>query len=252
MVAGVWPRSLPWVGHYTVDGIVLRSWKLGEADRIINLLSPNEGLVRGVAKGVRRVGSRFGGRLEPYGHVSAQLYEGRSLDTITQVELLTPHAGVREDWVASACAATMAEACDHLAQEGERATGMFLLLKDALAVLDAGPPRPAAVLDAFLLRLAAMEGFRPSLDACVTCGTAEDLAAFHVTAGGMLCRVHTPADLQRITPGTLTALHLLAEGGWAEIARGTDPLPRRVGAMVRAYLSHHLATTLKAWEAVPR
>ncbi len=252
MVGWAGPRSLRRVGHYTVDGIVLRSWKLGEADRIINLLSPNRGLVRGVAKGVRRVGSRFGGRLEPFGHVSAQLYEGRSLDTITQVELLTPNAGVREDWVTSACAATMAEACNHLAQEGERATGMFLLLRDALAVLDAGPARPAAVLDAFLLRLAALEGFSPSLDACTHCGEAADLAAFHVAGGGVLCATHTPRDLQRITPGTLTALTLLADGDWTTIAQGADPLPRRVGALVRAYLSHHLATTLKAWEAVPR
>ena len=100
------------MAHYLVDGIVLRSYKLGETDRILHILSPNLGLVRGVAKGVRKPGSRFGGRLEPYGHVSVQMYEGRSLDTVTQVELITPNVGVREDWVASACAATMAEACD--------------------------------------------------------------------------------------------------------------------------------------------
>ncbi|WP_157965207.1 DNA repair protein RecO [Euzebya rosea] len=240
------------MAHYLVDGIVLRSYKLGETDRILHVLSPNLGLVRGVAKGVRKPGSRFGGRLEPYGHVSLQMYDGRSLDTVTQVELIAPNVGVREDWVASACAATMAEACDKLAQEGERAPGMFLLLKECLSVLAAGPNRPAAVLDAFLLRLAALEGFRPSLDTCITCGSTTDIAAFHVGAGGVLCSKDTPADLQRISHEALAALTLLAEGDWLTIAQGEEPLPRSVASLVRAYLSHHLATTLKAWESVPR
>lgn len=240
------------MAHYLADGIVLRTYKLGEADRILHILDPNRGKVRAVAKGVRKPGSRFGGRLEAFGHVQLQLYEGRTLDTITQAELIEAHEGVRQDWVASACAATMAEACDHLAQEDERATSMFLLLKDALGVLAAGPARHAAVLDAFLLRLAMLEGFRPSLDACVTCGTADDLTAFHVGGGGVLCSADAPPGLQRLAPDSLAALQLLASGPWMEIAQGTEVLPRTVGAMVRAYLSYHLATNLKAWESVPR
>lgn len=239
------------MAHYLADGIVLRTYKLGEADRILHLLDPNRGKVRAVAKGVRKPGSRFGGRLEVFGHVQLQLYQGRTLDTVTQAELLTPHASVRDDWVASACAATMVEACDHLAQEGERATSMFLLLKDALGVLDAGPARPAAVLDAFLLRLAALEGFRPSLDACTSCGEA-GVASFHVSGGGVRCSAHTPAGLQRLAADSLAGLRLLAAGPWREIAQGTEALPRSVGSLVRAYLSHHLATNLRAWDSVPR
>ncbi|CAN5245529.1 DNA repair protein RecO [soil metagenome] len=240
------------VAHYLADGIVLRTYKLGESDRILHLLDPNRGKIRAVAKGVRKPGSRFGGRLEAFGHVQVQLYEGRSLDTVTQAELLNAHEGVREDWVASACAATMVEACDHLAQEGERATSMFLLLKDALGVLAAGPARPAAVLDAFLIRLAVLEGFRPSLDACTTCGRTDDLVSFHVGGGGVLCAADTPSGLQRLAPDSLAALQLLASGPWREISEGTDALPRNVGALIRAYLSHHLATNLRAWESVPR
>lgn len=240
------------MAHYLADGIVLRTYKLGEADRILHVLSPNRGKVRAVAKGVRKPGSRFGGRLEPFGHVQLQIYEGRSLDIISQAELIQPHAEVRDDWVASACAATMVEACDHLAQEGERATPMFLLLKDALGVLAAGPTRPAAVLDAFLMRLAILEGFRPSLDRCISCGATEDIAAFHVGGGGVLCRRDTPAGLQRLAPESQAGLQLLMQGSWTEVAQGTAAIPRNVGALVRAYLSYHLATTLKAWEAVPR
>ncbi len=240
------------MGHYNVDGIVLRTYRLGEADRILHVLSPNRGKVRGVAKGVRKPGSRFGGRLEPFGLVRLQMYEGRSLDTVTQAELLIPHARLREDWVASACAATMVEACDHLAQEGDRATAMFLLLKDALGILDADPDRPAAVLDAFLMRVAGLEGFRPALHACITCGRADDLVAFHVGGGGVLCRDDAPSGLQHLAVDALTGLRLLTEGPWVEVAQGTAPLPRSVGSMVRSYLSYHLSTNLKAWESVPR
>ncbi|MEE8602172.1 DNA repair protein RecO [Euzebya tangerina] len=239
------------MGHYVVDGIVLRSYKLGEADRILNVLTANRGKVRAVAKGVRKPGSRFGGRLEPYGHVQLQLYEGRNLDIVSQAELITSFVEVREDWVASACAATMAEACDKLAQEGERATSMFLLLKDALGVLAAGPEQPAAVLDAFLMRLSVLEGFRPELDACVTCGTTEDIVAFHVGGGGVLCARDTPSGLQRVGPDVLDQMRQLTHGPWAEIVSGGGT-SRRVGALVRSYLSYHLTTNLKAWEAVPR
>ena len=240
------------MGHYLIDGIVLRSYKLGEADRILNILTANRGKVRAVAKGVRKPGSRFGGRLEAFGHVQLQLYEGRSLDIVSQAELITSFVEVRQDWVASACAATMAEACDKLAQEGERATSMFLLLKDALGVLAAGPRHPARVLDAFLMRLSVLEGFRPGLDACVTCGTTENLLSFHVGGGGVLCATDTPSGLQRMSQEALGQLRLLTEGSWTDISEGPEPMPRHVGALVRSYLSYHLSTNLKAWEAVPR
>jgi hypothetical protein len=105
---------------YRDQGIVLRTYKLGETDRIVILLTQGRGKVRAVAKGVRRPGSRFGGRLEPYGHVDLQLYEGRSLDIINQAELLDAHAGIREDWGRSACASVMVEA-DRRGRAGGRA-----------------------------------------------------------------------------------------------------------------------------------
>ena len=77
---------------YRDAGVVLRTQKLGEADRIITLLTRHNGRVRAVGKGVRRTTSRFGARLEPFMHVDLQLAEGRSLDIITQVETLNPFA----------------------------------------------------------------------------------------------------------------------------------------------------------------
>src|SRR5680860_1084881 len=104
---------------YREQGLVLRTYKLGETDRILHLLTPGRGKVRAVAKGVRRPGSRFGGRLEPFSHVDLQLYEGRNLDLISQAELITPFAKVRADFGLSACGSAMAEGADRVAQEEE-------------------------------------------------------------------------------------------------------------------------------------
>ena len=73
---------------YRDEAVVLRTHKLGEADRIITLLTRQHGRVRAVAKGVRRTTSRFGSRLEPFTHVDLQLAEGRNLDIVTQAETI--------------------------------------------------------------------------------------------------------------------------------------------------------------------
>jgi len=236
------------VALYRVQGIVLRTYKLGETDRIVHLLSPNRGKVRAVAKGVRRPGSRFGGRLEPFSLVDVLVYEGRSLDVITQAELVTSHTTVREDFDRSACGSAMVEACDRLSQEAEGATGMFLLLRDALGALAAGPRSPALLLDAFLLRLAAVEGFRPVLDRCVSCGRQDGLVAFHLAEGGVRC--DGCAGAGRLSEAVAGLADLL-EAGWDELG-ARPPAGRSSAALVRSWFTHHLATELRSWELVGR
>ena len=239
---------------YREQGIVLRTYKLGEADRIVNLLTPVRGKVRAVAKGVRRPGSRFGGRLEPFSHVDVQLYEGRSLDIVTQAELITPFNGVRADFTLSACGSVMAEAADRVAQEDERSNQLFILLLDALRQLAAAPAYPASVLDAYLLRLAGVAGYHPYLDACASCGTPGRHGVFSIAAGGSLCRDCAPPGSQGLTPAVLDALHgLLVCDVAAEAGARYDARARRAaGAVVNSFLTYHLGKPLKAWEWVPR
>src|SRR5439155_447673 len=91
-------RYHPLMPPYKEQGIVLRSMKLGEADKIVSILTQGSGKVRGVAKGIRKTTSRFGGRLEPFTHVNLMLYRGRgALDTITQAEIIAPHRNIRDD-----------------------------------------------------------------------------------------------------------------------------------------------------------
>ncbi len=239
---------------YREQGIVLRTYKLGETDRILVILSQGRGKVRAVAKGVRRPGSRFGGRLEPYSHVDLQLYEGRNLDIVRQAELIDPFASVRADYVLSACAATMVEATERVVQEGERDLPVFMLLRAGLQALAAGPPHPAVYVDAFLLRLASASGFHVFTEACAACRTRGDHAYLSVPAGGVLCRSCAPVGTKAVGTEAIGMVRLLASNDWVtlpEAAERTAAMPA-VADFVRTFVEHHFDRQLKALRLVPR
>ena len=122
---------------YRDEAVVLRTWKLGEADRIVSLHTRVFGKVRGVAKGARRTRSKFGARLEPAGHVEVQLYRGRGgLDTVTQAETISRFTNLRSDPGVFARASAMLEAVDHISPEREPDGYRHVMLERALATLD--------------------------------------------------------------------------------------------------------------------
>jgi DNA repair protein RecO (recombination protein O) len=161
------------VSVYRDDGIVLRTHKLGEADRIVTLLTRRTGRVRAVAKGVRRTKSRFGARLEPFTHVDLLLYTGRSLDVITQAETLRPYGEpLAGDYPRYTTGTAMLETAERFTPvEKEPALRQFLLLVGGLRSLGDGTHDPRLVLDAYLLRSLAVAGYAPALDECAICGT---------------------------------------------------------------------------------
>jgi DNA repair protein RecO (recombination protein O) len=163
------------VQGYRDDGVVLRTQKLGEADRIITLLTRQNGRVRAVAKGVRRTKSRFGARLEPFTHVDLMIHPGRSLDVITQAEVIRPYgAQLAGDYPRYTTGIAMLETAERFTpMEKEPALRQFLLLIGGLRALgeteeDAREPR--LVLDAYLLRSLAVAGYAPALEECAKCG----------------------------------------------------------------------------------
>ena len=127
------------------QGIVLRGYPFGESHRIVVLVSPNHGKLRTVAKGVRKTKSRFGGRLEPFTHVDVVLYEGKNLDTITQVSTINAFGELRNHLDRVLAASTMVEVVDAVVQEDEPSMRMFLLLQRGLTVLDHREPHPDLV-----------------------------------------------------------------------------------------------------------
>ncbi|MGI8808165.1 MAG: DNA repair protein RecO [Acidimicrobiales bacterium] len=173
------------MGLYRDQGIVLRTWRLGESDRIVNLLTERHGKVRAVVKGVRKTKSRFGSRLEPMVHVSLLFYEGRELDIVTQAEALEHFRPIREDLGRLAKASSLLEATDQLAQERHANARLFAMLLGGLRAL-AAHDAPLLV-PAFFLKLLSTEGFHPLLDECAVCGDRYGLEAFDLSQGGVLC-----------------------------------------------------------------
>lgn len=242
------------MGTYRERAVVLRTWKLGETDRILSLLTAGRGKVRAVAKGVRRPGSRFGARLEPYSTVDLQLYEGRSLDGVSQAELVEPHDAVRNDFARATCAATMVELVDGIAQEEQRDARLFLLLTSALDALEADPADPALFLDAFLLRAAAGEGVAVRIETCVACGSAGPHPYLSVVRGGTLCADDAPAGTRAVPADVVELLRLLASDRWTDLAAvAADAATRDLaGRYVRAFVEHHLDRRLRSWDMVER
>jgi DNA repair protein RecO (recombination protein O) len=240
---------------YRDQGVVLRTYKLGEADRIVVLLTQGEGKVRAVAKGVRKTKSRFGGRLEPFSHVDLSLYRGRGdLDTVTQAEVIHPFRDLREDYDRVTAGAAMLEVVDQVAQEREASLRLYLLLLRGLRSLDSGPRDPSVVLDAFLLKLMALEGYRPSVQECAACGGAGPYLRFSAARGGAVCERCRSGEESVLDAGTVA---LLAEllGGDLDRAAGAAPpaVPRReAGTLVKSYVEYHLDRRLRSYPLVAR
>ncbi len=242
------------MGLYRDEAIVLRTQKLGEADRIITLLTRAHGRVRAVAKGVRRTTSRFGSRLEPFTHVDLQLAEGRSLDVVTQAETLAPYASmVGSDYEKYTAGTVMLETAERLVvEENEPALQQFLLLVGALRALSGSERHPSQVLDSFLLRSLSVAGYAPTFQTCARCGRKGQHRSFNPAAGGMLCSGCRMPGSASPAPETVLLLGALLAGDWG-IAESSHPRHRREAhGLVAAYLAWHLERTLKSLAHVER
>jgi DNA repair protein RecO (recombination protein O) len=238
------------VALYKEQGIVLRTTKLGEADRIVTVLTQGTGKIRAVAKGVRKTRSKFGARLDPFTHVDLLLYRGRELDIVTQADIITSFREIRADYTRFAAGEMVLEAAERVVEERERNTRMFMLLLGALRRLaDAAETDPGTIADAYLIRLTSLAGFRPALGGCAECGRAE-VTRFSIQQGGMVCDACRSGGTIRVGEGTVPYLTGLLD----DVAGGatTDATRNEASNLVRAYLEYHLNRPLRAWAHVPR
>ena len=202
---------------YKSKGIVLRSIRYGEADRILDLYTRDAGLVSAIAKGIRRTKSRFGARLEPLSCVDFVAYGGRTLDTITQAETLRSFHGIREDLARFEAAAGMVGSVRALSGGDEADRRVFNLLYNAFDALEGADSGFESVEAALGLKLSILAGYAPQLDACLVCEThldeAEEPLHFAPDHGGVLCagcRSMT-GEAFPMAPGTLDRLRALIE-----------------------------------------
>ena len=235
---------------YHDRGVVLRTHKLGEADRIVSFLTRDYGKVRAVAKGVRKTKSRFGGRLEPPGHVELLLYEGRGeLDIVSQAETIDHFRPLRDDLDRLGRAVTMLEVADQLALEREANAKLYEMLVGALRAL-ATQDAPL-VVPGFFLKALALEGFRPQVDVCVACGSEGPLVSWALEEGGLRCASHRLGAA--VSPEAVVVLQDMLGGRLgAALAETRGPVVSEVDHLVVRALEHHLERRLRSVNALHR
>ncbi len=239
---------------YRDEAVVLRTQKLGEADRIVALLTRRHGRVRAVAKGVRRTKSRWGARLEPFSHVDLQLYAGRELDIVTQAESLAAYgSAIVADYPSYTAGTAMLETAERLtAEEREPSLRLYLLLVGALRALAERQHTATLVLDAFVLRSMSVAGYQPSLVDCARCGAPGPHRAFSVPAGGSVCPACRPAGSVAPAPETVVLLEALGGGDWATADASAVREQREASGLLAAYLQWHLERGLRSLPLVER
>jgi DNA repair protein RecO (recombination protein O) len=247
---------------YRDEAIVLRTHKLGEADRIITLLTRSNGRIRAVAKGVRRTTSRWGSRLEPFTHVDLQLAEGRSLDVVTQAETQGAYAAaIGFDYDRYTAGTVMLETAERLVvEEREPARQQFSLLLGALKAMASGDRQPGHVLDSYLLRALAIAGYAPTFVDCAHCGRPPVLATgelgshrwFNPAMGGVLCSTCRIPGSATPAPETLTLLGALLAGDWPVVESGEARHVREASGLVAAFVQWQLERGLRSLVYVER
>ncbi|TSE00070.1 DNA repair protein RecO [Skermania sp. ID1734] len=239
---------------YRDNAVVLRQHKLGEADRIVTLLTQQHGLVRAVAKGVRRTKSKFGARLEPFAHIDLQLHPGRNLDIVTQVHTVDAFAGdIVNDYGRYTTACAVLETAERLSGE-ERAPAPRLhhLTVGALRAMSERHRPAQLILDAYLLRAMGISGWAPALDECARCATPGPHRAFHVAAGGAVCVHCRPAGSAIPSPGVLDLMEALRRGDWAFTETISESVQRQASGLTAAHLQWHLERQLRTLPLIER
>lgn len=229
---------------YRDKAVVLRTYDLREADRIIVMMTENHGKVRAVANGVRKMSSRFGARLEPLSHVDILISTGKNLDTVSQVELVTNVKNLYSDLDRLTMGLAMLEAVDQLGMENEPTEHLYKMLVGALQWL--AENESSLVLAAFYLKLLVAEGVGAHVDSCVGCGAPGDqLVAFDVFRGGAQCR-----ECRSGATVSVEAIGIVQNivGGQLNLALALKPsaATREVAALATKCMEHHLERRLKS------
>jgi DNA repair protein RecO (recombination protein O) len=240
------------IGLYRAQGFVLRSMRLGEADRIVTVYTSTHGRLRGVAKGARRTKSRFGARLDAFTHVDLLLYRGRSdLEVITQADILGRPKRLRADYPAFCAASAMSDAVDRTTPERDRNPRLFMLLRSGLEALESGAADAALLAYAFLAKMASAGGLHPTLAVCVECGSPERVA-FSYDRGGAVCANCVGRADPKLSMDMLQGWNGLMNDEWEVLRRrrmtnGT----RELGSLVLNFVQWHTDTRFRAFGMLP-
>lgn len=225
---------------YEDEAIVLLTHKLGEADRIITLLTREHGKVRAVAKGVRKPTSKFGGRLEPFMVINAQIRPGRNLDIVAGADTVHIYADpISRDYPKFVSAAAIIETADHLTN-ADPGSDQYFLLRGALASVARGSHTPELVRSSYILRALSLAGWAPQFDQCARCERSGPFTLISIERGGAVCDECATPGLSRVGPDTVALLSALVRGDWAVADASAEIARAEAAGIVAAYLQHVL------------
>jgi DNA repair protein RecO (recombination protein O) len=231
---------------YRTDAIVLSRFEIGEADRVLTLLTPHFGKLKAIARGVRKPSSRLGGSLEPFAELHLMLARGRTFDVVTQVSIEHAWLNLREELGPTAVAWYVAELADRAIEERHEAMAIYTLLRRAYSLLDAGMAE-GRVARWFEMRLADELGIQPELDRCVECERPiepGDALLWVPALGGVLCPRHPepPAERMTLSIGALKVLRAYKRSDIEALAglRLPPAVEAEVESALRMHLRHHL------------
>lgn len=238
------------MASYSTRALVLRKTRLGETDTILTLLAEDGRQIRAVAKGLRKPGGRFGGRLEPFSEVDLLLHTGRSLDVITEAGSIALRAGLRTDLDRSSAAAVVADLLDKISVEGQTEPRLFALSVAALDEMERAEVGDlGALVVAFLVKALAMHGYRPELETCACCGSDLDGSRFFsASAGGAVCEGCAGPDATRFSEEGRAWLGRLLQARFAQVA-GLEMPPEATAdclALMRTFIAFHIPARMKA------
>lgn len=239
---------------YRDHAVVIRTQKLGEADRIITMLTREHGRIRCVAKGVRRTKSKFGARLEPGSHIDVQLFIGKTFDTVTQVEAIENFGDeLSRDYRRWTITSAILETAERFtSQEREPALQEYQLVVGGLRALAEDRHDPSLILDAFLLRSLALGGYAPSMTICSRCEKPGPHRYFSLVGGGSVCIDCRPSACATPAPETLELMSSLLSGDWTIADASEGRYRREASGLVAAYLQWHLERGLRSLPMVER
>lgn len=235
---------------YKTKGIVLRSIKLGEADKIITLFTEEQGKVAAVAKGVRRTKSRFGARLELFTNLDTVIHRGRNLDTIIQADIVEVYSGLVGDLEKINFGYAMLELVDKMTPDRQAEPRIYQMMATALGYLDRTAVDSRLVLVTFDLKLLALTGFLPNLSACVICGDKnKPVTRFSPEQGGTLCADCRPNDqtMFSVSPPVLALARRLLYSQFIEIDLPEFDLDvlSQLDRLLKSHMLYHLSLRLK-------
>lgn len=235
---------------YRDRAFVVRTYDFGEADRVVVLLTRNHGLVRSVAKGVRKAKSRFGSRVQMFVDIDVQLYPGRNLATITQADTVAYYGrGIIDDFDRYTAGCAILESAERLSYADVESDGtLFDDVSQALLRLQ-DASYPTLVVDAFILQATAHAGWGLSLFNCAQCGRPGPHHAFHPQIGGAACVHCRPPGSREVEEDTLHIMWLLAQGHFtAAEERLTETTAAQVHLLCAQHLQFHLESAVSSFK----